>query len=101
MEHTTIIDKALLTLSSALVLLGVVVLGLVEVISGEPYGAAPVTNDAGKVIASPTVDPVLRTGIVILGLVVLFAWFVYRAWVTPRTETSEEALSSPSEQMAD
>ncbi|QZY01040.1 hypothetical protein K6T25_07520 [Halobaculum rubrum] len=60
-------------------LLGVVILGLIEVLAGQPYGAAPLTNEAGDVIATPAIDPVVRTGLVILGLVVLLMWGVYRA----------------------
>lgn len=47
---------------------------VVELLDGPPYGAAPVTNDAGEVVATPLVDPTLRTGFVIAGLVVLFVW---------------------------
>jgi hypothetical protein len=72
------IDKAALAASGALMLIGIVVLGVVERLDGPPYGAAPVTNDAGEVVATPLVDPTLRTGLVIAGLVVLFVWGLYR-----------------------
>ncbi|WP_439026701.1 hypothetical protein [Haloarchaeobius sp. DT45] len=78
-----VIDKALLGLSGALGLIGIVGLGIVEILAGEPYGAAPVTNDAGEVVATPAVDPVLRTGLVIAGLVVLLFWGIYRIY-TPQ-----------------
>jgi hypothetical protein len=74
----TIVDRAALALSGALMLLGIVVLGIVEILAGQPYGAAPLTNDAGEVVATPFVDPNIRVGLVVLGLVVLFAWSVYR-----------------------
>jgi hypothetical protein len=77
-NNYTVIDKALLGLSGALGFIGIVGLGIVEILAGEPYGAAPVTNDAGEVIATPAVDPVLRTGLVIAGLVVLLIWGLYR-----------------------
>lgn len=77
-SNYTIVDRAALTLSGALMLLGIAVLGVVEILAGQPYGAAPLTNDAGEVIATPLVDPNLRVGLVVLGLVVLFAWSVYR-----------------------
>lgn len=38
----------------ALMTLGLVGLGIVETLAGRPYGAAPITNDAGEVIAAPT-----------------------------------------------
>lgn len=82
MANYTIIDKAMLGLSGALTMLGVVVLGLVEIVAGKPYGAAPMTNEAGEVVASPAIDPTLRTGLVIAGLLVLFAWGVYRMVAT-------------------
>jgi len=80
--QTTTIDRALLALSGALVLTGTVVLGIVEILAGEPYGAAPVeqTNAAGEVVNTiyPAVDPTIRTGLVIAGLVVLLAAAGYR-----------------------
>jgi hypothetical protein len=78
MQNYNIIDRAALAASSALMLLGIVVLGIVEVVAGPPYGAAPTTNDAGEVIATPMVDPNIRTGLVIAGLLVLFVWGLYR-----------------------
>lgn len=77
-KDTTIVDRAALGLSAALMLLSIPVLGLVELITGEPYNPAPLTNEAGEVIASPAVDPTLRTGLLIAGLVVLLLWGVYR-----------------------
>lgn len=69
-ESMDTIDKAAMALSATLVLLGVV-LGIVEVLAGQPYGAAPLTDDAGQVLATPAIDPALRTGLVVSGLVVL------------------------------
>ena len=91
MEHTDFdaIDRAATGLSFALMLLGIVVLGVVEVLAGQPYGAAPVTNDAGEVVATPMVDPTIRTGLVILGLAVLLLWGVYRM-VVPEAERTTE-----------
>ncbi|QPV65003.1 hypothetical protein I7X12_02000 [Halosimplex litoreum] len=67
-----------MALGGGLVLLGVVGLGIVEVLAGPPYGAAPTTNDAGEVVATPMVDANLRVFLVVAGLVVLLAWQVYR-----------------------
>jgi hypothetical protein len=38
-----------------------------------------VTNEAGEIVATPAVDPVIRTGVVLAGLAVLLLWGVYRA----------------------
>lgn len=79
MQHTyTAIDKAAMALSGALVLLGTVGLGIVEILDGAPYSPVPLTNDAGEIIASPAVDANLRTGLVILGLLILLLWGLYR-----------------------
>jgi hypothetical protein len=89
------IDKAMLGLSGALITLGVVVLGIVEILAGEPYGAAPVeqTNDAGEVVNTiyPAVDPTIRTGLVIAGLVVLLVWGLYRM-ATPDVDEDTETV---------
>lgn len=83
------IDRAAMAVSGALITLGVVVLGFVEVLAGRPYGGAPLTNDAGEVIATPLVDPNVRTGLVILGLVVLAAWGAYRLYTAAPGEEAE------------
>jgi len=75
------IDRAVMLVSTGLMFLGVVVLGIVETIDGEPYGAAPVTNDAGQVVATPGVDPAIRTGLVVAALVVLLLWAIYKVIV--------------------
>jgi hypothetical protein len=36
------------------------------------------TNEAGEVVATPVVDPTLRTGLVVAGLLVLFVWGLYK-----------------------
>ncbi len=89
------IDRIALLLSTGLMLLGIVVLGIVELIAGPPYGAAPLTNDAGDVIATPMVDPNIRTGLVILGILVLLLWGIYKM-VTPVQETDEHSSQQPS-----
>ena len=93
MQHTDTdfdtIDRVATGLGFALMLLGIAVLGVVEILAGEPYGAAPATNDAGEVVATPMVDPTLRTGLVILGLLVLLLWGVYRM-ATPEGERTTE-----------
>lgn len=90
------IDRIAMWLSGALMLLGIVVLGIIEVLAGPPYGAAPMTNDAGEVVANPAIDPNLRTGLVIAGLVVLMLWGLYKL-ATPDVEVA----TTPTETMAD
>ena len=36
-----------MALGGGLMTLGIVVLGIVELLAGKPYGAAPLTNEAG------------------------------------------------------
>lgn len=91
------IDRAVLALSGGLVLLGIVVLGAVEVLAGQPYGASPVTNDAGEVVATPLVDPTIRTGLVIAGLLVVLLYGAYRL----TTATDVGGRSTPTEVDAD
>lgn len=89
------VDRAALAVSGALVLIGIVVLGIVEILAGKPYGAAPLTNDAGEIVATPMVDPALRTGLVIAGLVVLLVWGLYRmAKPVEDTETRETTVTA-------
>jgi hypothetical protein len=88
------IDRLAMGLSGALILLGVVVLGAVEILAGPPYGAAPMTNDAGEIVATPMVDPTLRTGLVIAGLLVLFLWGLYRM-ALPEATDREERTGAP------
>jgi len=91
------IDRAMLAIGGALITVGIVVLGIVEILAGKPYGASPVeqTNEAGEVVNTiyPAVDPALRTGLVIAGLVVLLAWGVYRmATATPEVDEDTETV---------
>lgn len=77
-SNTNLIDRLAMGLGGALVLLGTVALGVAELLDGPPFGAAPVTNEAGEIVATPLVDPSLRTGLVLLGLLVLLLWGLYR-----------------------
>jgi hypothetical protein len=86
----TTVDRAAMALGAGLILLGVVGLGIVEILAGPPYGAAPVTNDAGEVVATPMVDANIRVLLVILGLVVLLAWQVYRMAAVPGGEDTTQ-----------
>ncbi|AUV83616.1 hypothetical protein C2R22_19830 [Salinigranum rubrum] len=91
MQPQDTVDRLALGLAGATMLVGVVVLGIVEILAGQPYGAAPVTNEAGEVVATPAVDPVLRTGLVVAGLVVLFLWGLYRMTLAEGTDREERA----------
>jgi len=77
-DTTDIVDRIAMGLSGALFLLGIVVLGLVELVAGKPYSPAPLTNDAGEVIATPLIDPTIRTGLVIAAILVLALWGLYK-----------------------
>jgi len=81
-DTTNIVDRIAMGLSAALFTLGIVVLGIVELLDGAPFGASPTTNDAGEIVATPLVDPNIRTGLVIAGLLVLALWGLYKV-VTP------------------
>lgn len=84
---TTPIDAIAMGISSGLMLLGIVGLGIVELLAGKPYGAAPLTNEAGEVLATPAVDPNLRTALVIAGLLVLLIWGLYKMVTTAPSDT--------------
>jgi hypothetical protein len=93
---TDIIDKTAMALSGGLILLGVVGLGIVELVAGKPYGAVPLTNEAGEVIATPMVDPNLRVGLVLAGLAVLGLYGLYRlaAPIPPADETADKETTA-------
>jgi hypothetical protein len=97
MQPQDTIDRLALGLGGALMLIGVVVLGTVEILAGQPYGAAPVTNDAGEVVATPAVDPALRTGLVVAGLVVLFLWGLYKMALADEVGTDERTGTAASD----
>jgi len=91
---TDTIDKLAMYLSGGLLLLGVVVTGLIETLAGQPYGAAPQTNEAGEVIASPAIDPNVRTALVVAALLVMLLYGVYKL-VTPMEEETGTAATAP------
>ncbi len=76
-----LVDRLAMGLSAALLLGGIVVTGLIETLTGVPRGAAPATNDAGEVIATPTIDPNVRTALVVAALLVLLVYALYRVAV--------------------
>ncbi|ACM56625.1 hypothetical protein [Halorubrum lacusprofundi] len=85
---TDIIDKAAMALSAGLMLLGIVGMGILEVLVGAPYGPVPLTNEAGDVIATPLFSAQLRTGVVLAGIAVLGLYAAYKI-VTPLAEDAQ------------
>ena len=75
---TDIIDTAARALSAGLMLFGIVVLGIVEILAGQPYSPVTITNDAGEVTAAPLISPEVRTGFVLAGIAVLGLYAAYR-----------------------
>lgn len=88
------LDKAAVLLSTGLMFLGIVVLGLIETFTGRPYFPTTVeeTNEAGEVIATytPLVDPNIRVGLVVAGIGVLLVYGLYKL-VQPTTHTEQAA----------
>lgn len=85
------VDKMVMLASYALILVSTAVLGIVELFDGAPFGAAPATNDAGEVIATPLVPPSVRTGVFMLAIVILLIWGVYKVVGTVPEATEERA----------
>lgn len=85
---TNIIDKAAMALSAGLMLLGIVGMGLVEILAGEPYSPVPITNEAGDVVATPLISPEIRTGVVLAGIAVLGLYAAYKI-ATPLAEDAQ------------
>ena len=75
---TDIIDKAAMALSAGLMLLGIVGMGILEILVGPPYSPVPMTNDAGEVVATPLISPQVRTGVVLAGVAVLGLYAAYK-----------------------
>ncbi|TKX78136.1 hypothetical protein EXE53_22790 [Halorubrum sp. SD626R] len=85
MTNTDIIDKAAMALSAGLMLLGIVGMGILEILAGQPYSPVPVTNEAGEVVATPLISPQIRTGLVLAGIAVLGLYAAYKI-VVPMPE---------------
>lgn len=94
---TDTIDKLAMYLSGGLLLLGIVVAGLIEVLAGKPYNPVTQTNEAGEVIASPAIDPNVRTALVLAALLVLFGYAVYKLATPIEEETSSAASTATSD----
>lgn len=101
LEDMDTIDKAAMFVSTGLMFVGVVVLGLIETFDGAPEGspasAAPITNEAGEVVAQPGLDPNLRTAFVVAGLVVMLLYAVYRIATPAEPEKRTARADSPAQ----
>ncbi|MDZ5811744.1 hypothetical protein U4E84_10375 [Halorubrum sp. AD140] len=93
---TDIIDRMAMALSAGLMLLGIVGMGIIEILAGEPYGPVPITNDAGDVVASPLFSAELRTGVVLAGIAVLGLYALYKI-VTPLAEDARAGHELPAD----
>ncbi|MDY6819343.1 MAG: hypothetical protein SVG88_11835 [Halobacteriales archaeon] len=76
-DRTTTVDSIAMALGGGLIFLGLVVLGVLEAIIGNPH-AVPQTNDAGKVVATTTFDPTLRAAIIALGMLIWLLYGLYK-----------------------
>jgi len=85
---TDIIDKAAMALSAGLMLLGLVGMGILEILAGAPYSPVPITNEAGEVMATPLISPQIRTGVVLAGIAVLGLYAAYKV-VTPLADDAK------------
>jgi len=85
---TDIIDKAAMALSAGLMLLGLVGMGILEILAGAPFSPAPITNEAGDIVATPLISPQIRTGVVLAGLAVLGLYAAYKI-ATPLADDAE------------
>lgn len=95
MDDLNTIDKAAMFLSTGLMFVGIVVLGFVETLTGQPHFPIA-TNRAGEVVAYGTFGPTLRTGFVVAGLVVLLAYAVYKLAtpVEPATDDTTDVRTA-------
>ncbi|GAB3694018.1 hypothetical protein [Halorubrum pallidum] len=78
MTNIDIIDRAAMVLSAGLMLLGIVGMGIVEILAGQPYSPVPMTDEAGEVVATPLISPQIRTGVVLAGVAVLGVYAAYK-----------------------
>jgi len=69
----TVMDQIAMALGGGLIVLGVVVLGLVESLSGPPR--SPIAD--GEIASGLTVDPNIRAGLILVGVIVLLVYAIY------------------------
>ena len=73
------------------IVIGVVVLGLINTLADAP--AAPVVEE-GTTVATPLIPVELRTGLVLLGLLVWLAYAGYKLGIAPATEGTVEGTGA-------
>jgi hypothetical protein len=94
------LDKAAVLLSTGLMFVGIVVLGLIETFDGRAHVAATVeqTNQAGEVVATytPTIAANIRVGFVVAGIGVLLVYGLYKLLLPePAAEETPTAADTP------
>lgn len=94
MNETTTIEKVTMAASGLLIFVGLFVMGVLEVLIGNP-SPVPVTNDNGVVTAATTFPVDLRVGLIALGFVLLALYAIFRA-LAPRDAVEESGQRDPS-----
>ena len=89
-------DRAAMIVGGSLIVIGTVVLGLIETFVGNPSPVA-VTNEAGDVIAAPTIPPEIRAALIGLGLLVWGVYGVYKLAAPTGGETTPTGTTAMTE----
>ena len=79
MNDLTVVDKFALYVGGALVVFGIVGIGLLEMIAGSPH---PVTSE-GQIVHEALVPISIRSYIILLGLLLWGGLGVFKALTTP------------------
>lgn len=92
MTQLTTVDKFGMYVGGGLLVLGVVVIGILEMLLGVPH---PVSGE-GQIVHETLVPMALRSGIILLGLLVMGATAIYKALagrIPDRTRDTREQLA--------
>ncbi len=87
MSDFTTADKIAAYVGGGLIVLGIVGIGLIEIIAGSTH---PVTRE-GQIVHEALIDIQIRSYIIILGLVIWGLYAVYRLVATTPATASHEA----------
>ena len=79
MSDLTTADRIAMGVGGGLVVLGVVVVGLLEIVAGSPH---PVTGE-GQIVHEALVPLAIRSYVILLGLVILGLVALYKFLATP------------------
>ncbi len=93
MSDITTVDKFALYIGGFLVILGVVGIGLLEIIAGSPH---PVTGE-GQIVHEALIPITLRSYIILLGLLFWGGLALFRALVRPTTPEEVGAFAPTDE----